>query len=573
MQELERLSGKKWYFTNSHNLCSDQEGKMDGWLHLWGLEWICPCLQKRGKFYNLKIVNLFESNIPYEYVCQACKILNAYEQEECPYHQQNKKLKDATKVMSPIQYSITGMFRDFQADHVVVDDCETQKRDHLKREKLEKYFALAYDLIYKIMPKISFEEFLRDPEFDKFVSSLKEIREQFMKGEMLAVTMNCSTEKSIFSIYADEFETYQKYCQKYGYKERFSTPFFFYLFDYITENPKANLTILDAKPNKMFMTDLKLRYEFENSKAINFEWETIQSNFKDLGSTIHQCLSQKDAWFPLITSIDNDKTEKSHKRRVWIGDAISKILENFNNPVIGFVSSRKQYKNATKKVDEYSKIILESECEFIKPEWNVRADHVLWFWNQRGMNSLEKCDVIFIVGTPVINQPGLVDGFALWFPNIELTTTDIVEKEPHGTYYHYKDAKLENFRTMFEEDELYHAILRGRPHIYKRDIYCFCLVPEEIKNDPILHFDNSFKRNRGDKMIDKRKEWLLKFLTKERKNQDDVVKAMTKAEELGGLSERRAYEEVLRLRRECEKEILSERSLGDNSGKIWLSLR
>ena len=51
-----------------------------------------------------------------------------------------------------------------------------------------------------------------------------------------------------------------------------------------------------------------------------------------------------------------------------------------------------------------------------------------------------------------------------------------IECVPHGGYYHYVDENLENFRSMKEEDEMYHAILRGRPHLSKKDIYVLGLV-------------------------------------------------------------------------------------------------
>ena len=148
MQELKRLPGKKWYFTSSHNLCSDQEAKMEDehWLHLYGLEWKCPCCDKEGKFYKPKIAKLVKDQFPHECVCQSCKLAKAFDEKECPYHKQFQELKTATNVMSPIQYAATAMFRDFEADYIVVDDCLLQKRDHPSLKKLEKYFHYAYDL-------------------------------------------------------------------------------------------------------------------------------------------------------------------------------------------------------------------------------------------------------------------------------------------------------------------------------------------------------------------------------------------------------------------------------------------
>ena len=522
---------------------------MNGWLHLWGLARICPCNQEDGDYYNTKIAKLIELDLPHEYACQACKILGAFDQEKCPYLLQKKKLNDAQKVMSPIQYSYMGMFNDFKADHVVVDDCQTQKRNNPTRETLAEYYRFVYPLIFKVEhAKLGFEEFLKDEEFDKFVRLLKDVRADSLKAIMQMTVIDPNIGKiPFFAIPAEEFEVYRKYSQKYGNKEGFATPYFFYLFDYITENTEANLTIIDAKPNEMFMADLKRRYEDENQgKSINYQWEILKANFKDLGSTIHQCLPQKDAWLPTNQSINKNSTT-----RIWIGEEISNILKD-KGCKIGFVTTLAQQKKAE-----------EGTCEFIKPEFHVSLEDILWYGNQRGSNNLEHCNPIFVVGTYVVNRGDLIRQFRLWFPNIDLSTTETIEQSRHGSYYHYKDSKLENFRTMFDEDELYHAILRGRPHLYKKDIYCFCLVPEEIKNDPILHFDDSFKRNRGE-LMDEKEEWLIQYV-KEHSNHVPERVARSDMAKKFGIAEVWAYEKIRKITKNH-----SNLHLENGNGLTWL---
>ena len=487
MQELKRLPGKKWYFTSSHNLCSDQEAKMEDehWLHLYGLEWKCPCCDKEGKFYKPKIAKLVKDQFPHECVCQSCKLAKAFDEKECPYHKQFQELKTATNVMSPIQYAATAMFRDFEADYIVVDDCLLQKRDHPSLKKLEKYFHYAYYLVNKTSTEMTFLAFLNDPDFDQFISRLKGIRKDYLKGETIAVGKHNFNSISIdcLILYPEEFENYQKNSKLYGCKIQFATPYLFYLFDYFVENhDRVTLTVIDALPNQKFLNQLATRYELETSKKINFKFETIEGNFEDLGSCVHQILSQKGAWFSIGSSLNNDKGDSSAKLRKWIGDQISDKIDDFcrkfnHLPTIGFVTSKALYKKATKGVNKYSKLIEVSECEFIRVEWSIDAKQVLWYWNQRGMNTLEHCDLIFVVGTAVMNRDALVEEFGLWFPNLRSPSPEKIECVPHGGYYHYVDENLENFRSMKEEDEMYHAILRGH-HTFQKRISMFSVLSQ-----------------------------------------------------------------------------------------------
>lgn len=339
----------------------------------------------------------------------------------------------------------------------------------------------------------------------------------------------------------EEFELFHKYCKLYGEQLRFSIPYFFYLFDYLAENNNSQLTVIDAYPNKMFLEELAERYKLEKGKTVSYCWKEIKPDFVDQGSVIVQILpSRHGSWLPTDTSIN-----RSEETRKWIGDQIA----NYNFKRLGFVTTKAQFDNGEK-------------CEFIRPEFRVDRHDILWFGNQRGSNNLEFCDTVAITGTYVMNAKALVKEFKLFFPNWN-GTEELQDSKRHGYYYQYKDEKLENFRTMKDEDELKQAILRARPHLYKKVILCFCIVPDEIKNDPLLHF-----RVGGEEMEDERKDWLVQFLKGGNVLQENVILALKDQDKDKEISFDRARDEVYRLRKEYPDVFKAEKE----KGRTWLSL-
>ena len=140
---------------------------------------------------------------------------------------------------------------------------------------------------------------------------------------------------------------------------------------------------------------------------------------------------------------------------------------------------------------------------------NDMKDRVLTFGDLRGMNSLEYCDVLFIIGSYCINKFDMEQDFSDWFCRNPLTM-DFVEQEPHGDYYHYIDKDLEALRWMREDYEMFQAIHRIRPLRGKKDVYVFGVVPDEIRQDGLRteiikggHFVNKIET-----------EWLVNYAKK-----------------------------------------------------------
>jgi len=106
----------------------------------------------------------------------------------------------------------------------------------------------------------------------------------------------------------------------------------------------------------------------------------------------------------------------------------------------------------------------------------------LSFGDLRGKNSLEYCDVLFVIGTYCINKEDLEQDFSNWYAR-DPSTMEFIEQKPHGDFYHYQDKNVETLRWMWENYEMYQAIHRIRPLRGKKQVYVFGVVPEEIGQD------------------------------------------------------------------------------------------
>jgi hypothetical protein len=174
-------------------------------------------------------------------------------------------------------------------------------------------------------------------------------------------------------------------------------------------------------------------------------------------------------------------------------------------------SAHEQYK----KVRDHFRKGVKETCEFIADVY-VEQDsygniiNILWYMNQRGSNNLEGYDIIVNVGTFVVNIDALPKLYEQYYRKPPKTIATI-ESGSHGGYYHRVDSTFENFRTMFEEDEMYHAQCRGRPHLHPVYILVYGLVDERLRTDPFLHYKESYYGKRGGKMNEK-EEWLLEYV-------------------------------------------------------------
>jgi hypothetical protein len=477
--------------------------------------------------------------------------LEAYDQKKCPYQLQKKAIKKANEIFSPVEYASMAMFRDSEVKDIILDDCTKRIRKHPTRETLLGYYSYFWYQIYKKSPMLKFKELLDDDEtFDEFMEKMKTIR----KSDLELVVNSAVKDPNIGKIFyiaipPEELVIYRRYYRLYGLKESFSTMYLFDLFDYVMKNNGVKLSILDATPNWKFLADMRAIYTYETKNPMSFLREKMEDNFKDHGSIIHQRLSQHGAWFPTTTSINNNNDTRKgiakDLKKFLKGEEIRQFLKSIDKTSdtckIGFTTTKKQRDKVWKHLKKGEK----ESCEFIDDRFvDDNLKNILWYGNQRGSNNLEYCDIVVNVGTYVINRDGLAKMYEDYYRRLP-KSTDTIEEKQHGTWWHYVDSSFENFRTMFEEDEMYHAALRGRPHLYPVYIIVYGLVDERLKTDPILHYKETYYHKRGDKM-DEKEEWLIKYV-KEHNNHVPEKVAREAMHDKFGIGLGWAYEKIKKI--------------------------
>ncbi len=489
-----------------------------------------------------RLVNL---EFSYDYICTACKEINAYPQNECPYKKQFENLKSFPFVLAHSAYAFTKRIAEYDPQHIVVDDCLMYIKVHPTKDELETQLQFLTNLTnryQKINSKITLLELNQRPDYVKFMNKLKFAHKKYIneiveEAKNKNWNKNCSGYDKLFLISPDDIDTYCKLAKVHGYQEQFATPMLFYLFDYVYEQKKkgneVQLTIIDAKPNINFLEILAKRYRLERSITINFEPDNFKPNLVDHGSVVYR-VGRKDAWYPIEESIEkNPKIRENIRKR--IAELLDYFYNNNFNQKIGVVM-----KKPSLKKPELKKLSFEEakECNmrrFVPNEF--RNVEIETFGNVRGKNSLENCDPLFVIGTYSRNKDNIERDFIHWHAH-KPTTLETVENGAHGGYYHYVDKELDSFRQQFEEIEMYQAIHRSRLWLSKKQVFVFGIVPTEIMNEgvKVVRIKGGWGMNR------QRREWLMEKMKKAKEEiaswtRDDMA-------DYFGISEDYAYREI-----------------------------
>ena len=518
---------KKLYLSHTHDFLDEQSLRVKGSRHLEGLSRKCPiCLDARNKFHSL-IKEMYKQKFSNKNICGLCEEENIYDREDCPYKLQFEDLPKT--VMAPVEYSFTKFLRDYNPDLIAVDDCLYKLNKHHTKEELERLLSLLQQITHtpeeeKI--RLSTLLNLNNLDFENFLKNkLMPARRQWVNDELSYLKEHPKSEKTfLIDIDVEEFRIFKRLSNIHGLREQFATPYLFYLFDYVCNNENAYLTIIDAlgqnTNNEVFMDRLTERYFKETHNGIEPYYKTVEP-WKDSDSIIYRCLGKENAWYPTTSSITNSERTRRH-----IKECINKILETYfkdSSPVsIGLVKP----KHAKAE-------------DFFDNLHNVKS---LDWGDLRGMNHLEYCDVLFVVGTYCINHQDAKENFGLTFAR-EPSTMNLVENRPHGGRYNYVDPDLEILRWAKEEYEQYQGIMRIRPLNHNTKIFSFGLIPQEIPEEVERGEEIQFFRKGGELEMRNRKDCLYDLLLREkgRVRQSSAVSYM--AQEFG-LSEKRAWQIV-----------------------------
>ena len=263
------------------------------------------------------------------------------------------------------------------------------------------------------------------------------------------------------------------------------------------EGKKVDLTIIEAIIKMKFLNILANCLKKEENVKVNFVSDGFKPKIVDHGSVVH-ALGNTYWWYPDVT-VQTKRISKQIKEMIeWI------LFFDFNDNInleIGVIMKKPKGRNKAHR----QRKLYERLRYFIPKQFkNVKVET---YGNLRGKNSLENCDVLFVIGTYSISKEDTVEIFRLWSGH-KPTTDEFINSKPHGGYYKYKDPELEVCRWLFEEYEMYQAIHRIRPLLAKKEVYVFGLVPKEIKQDGI-----KVVRLNGSWILKSR--WLLKHVKEE----------------------------------------------------------
>lgn len=548
---------RKLFLSHSHELLSEQYRRMKDVIavrHLYGLSRICPCIvDEESKDFNEVIATLAELGLTNKYICNACKTLDAYPQEQCPYHLQFKNLPNT--IFAPIEYVFTNLIDDYKPNFIAVDDCLLRIRKHHTLQTLER-------MLWEYQKQF-YGNYWREHE-DNFIKTLRELfslnerdylnifgklmyaHENLMKTA--ASMIITSPEDKLYPFITTspmEIDVYRKYAAVHGYKDRFATPAIFPLFDYVfktrNEGDEAQLKIIEAISKQEILDCLRTRYWDEEKTNIHFFNDGFEWEVNPTGSIIYQCLGKEGSWYPA------QQLTKSPELMVRMQRFIGWVLKDQPKDKLGLVRP------------------LQTDLEnFIPKDSGIMAE-TLTFGNLRGENKLEHCNPGFVVGSYTVNHGDVIEDFKL-FTARDPTSAKYEEKGAHGDWYHFKDKELDAFRWYHEEYEQIQAIFRYRPLQYKKLIYVIGLVPLEIFE--LQRYGLKIELlplKMGGGRMDVREQWLLEFV-KERGmvTQSEATHAMA---DKFNITIRRAYEEVLKIRKQ-NKDVL--RAEWDK-GVYWLT--
>jgi hypothetical protein len=497
------------YLSHSHEFLEEQYKRLYKRIsvrHLEGLRRLCPCLAKdeNGFPINSTIAKLIDLQIPYDHICAVCKNINAYPQKQCPYQRQFDNIKSVSIVLAPVEYAFTTLLdKKYKPNYIAVDDCLDRKRIHPTRKDLEEllYMLTTSSPLIK-EPIQSFQELL-SMDYESILQKLNRAYETNLKVFINEAKDSPNEAKRDF-LYTTSPNELMTYCKQaiHGLRDRFATPALFRLFDYVFKNKKEDsevqLKIIEAIPNYKFLKLLAKRYQKEENVTVVFYSDGFNPNLVDRGSVVYH-MGNKNAWYP-YESIKLKETRKHIRGKIeWI---LEYFFNNNRNLKIGVIL--KKPKGETEAERQYK---LRCTLQFFIPE-EYKNVEVETFGNLRGKNSLENCDVLFIIGTYVVNKEEMAQEFSDWFAR-DPSTMELREKGKHGGYYHYVDLEVEILRRMKENYEMYQAYHRIRPVRSKKLIFAFAYVPKKkIENDRIrvVRITRNFEENKN------RSEWLIEFV-------------------------------------------------------------
>ncbi len=498
-------------------------------------------------------------------VCSTCKDIGAYPQKECPYKQQFIGIKKCHIVVTVIQVAYgTQLFDKFKPDIIAMDDCfdfinpqpwlKDLNYQLMNLVHLAKLKDLENDLNKAENP---IEALSKKQNFDDIIIALHKAYNKDMKVLAKQVRKKNKSRYNInLLLNPEEIKKYVQMARHYGYRNRFATPAFFYIFNYMTaqklEGKDVKFTLIEAEQPYDLLKVMKERYFKETGVTINYVDDlSFKPRFVDQNSIVFR-LGRKDAWYPKQT-VKLEATQKYIKKNL---DFMFHYYFGTSTEVEHAVIFQKPEKELVKKVG-LAKAKKIKAMRFIPEEYkNVSVET---YGNLKGKNTLKNCDVLSNIGTYVIDKTEMIQMVSDWFccdPNFlvkvkengkMVTVIQTVEDDSHGSYYHYRCRLAEILRKRKEEYEMYQAIHRVRPLLSTKLIFAYSYVPvKKLEKDGI-----EVKRLLSFKKIEKH-TWLEDYVRVHggKVIRVDAEKAMA---ERFNINASWAYREVLKIVKKSQK--------------------
>ena len=470
---------KDVFLTHSHSALANHSVRVPNSRHIQGAKRLC--IQQE----NPLIKRWIDAGWPIKNWCMNCSELNLLDGQECPYRQQFEEMPN--KILAPIHYASTQVIENFNPATIAVDDC-VMVFDSLDYEKTRQFVNFCYFGGYR---KHTVESIAALPDDEYKEELLRLARLYHSKLSRIETAIRETDEFDLPQhVSLKEIERVIHYTKIYGANDTFVIPLLFRLFDSKVEKPEIELMIIDALPKMLKVLKMYAeRYEHETGIDVVFESEEVKHQNPVLTSQVIRILP---GWYPHRQSVDF-----SRRTRNMFVRKVNKLMDDEHVGLSFAIVTTKRSKNYFKR--------------------KFPEAQSLTYGDLRGNNALEHFDVLFLTGTYNVNKTTLPDEFALLFPNLPRESGEglgrifrglngwadtVAETGPHNGRYVYTNAKLDLYRWLKEDYEMYQAIMRARPLNYERVVYVFGEVPdglpeemirgeiELVRNNRTLEFEN-----------------------------------------------------------------------------------
>jgi hypothetical protein len=465
---------RKIYLALSHQQIEEREDFLTqiALTHWYGMPLTCPLVETEP------IQTFLDINMPTRWVCRICQSLKLYAEEACPHKAQFRN--PANTVIAPVAYLFTEHVEKYNPEIVVVDDIINSEHELPSRNEMGTYVRTLYQLGFCDYRTIG-DLFDSQNEFLKLYV-LDTIEPKINAGikRLLGEGSDFSKESAKILLQIDPYTLLDWYrlVNVYGWQEQFSIPLLTKTFE-LSLAEKRRVIVVGANISQPFVEMLVRNFQREYGEPIKTEYQNLELD-QLADSVVYRVRSPKYdyAWYPTTTSI-----VKSRVTRLSIQQRIETVLldqvddlTDLSHLTVGIIKP----KNAP--IGDFLTPLIEGYCK-------IKS---LDFGSLRGSNSLEHCNVLFIIGTYNVNMDDLQKDFIKLFHRKPLSTESV--KQHDGGYKYVADAQLENYRSMVEDYEMYQAIHRARPALRQRKIFVFGLIPPAIAEEFTVEdvsFENS----------------------------------------------------------------------------------